>query len=92
MIAHDTLEIRPHCVAGQWRSGVFDPAQNKFIASYPEREAAYAFAFGYLNEHIRNLNADVARLTEANNAPLYPYTNSVQEKANQRAKEAAGQS
>jgi hypothetical protein len=60
----DTLEIRPHSVAGQWRCGVFDVAKDKFVASYPDRESAYAWAFGYLNEHIRNLRADIKRLTE----------------------------
>jgi hypothetical protein len=64
----DTLEIRPHMVAGQWQSGVFDIAKDKFVASYRDRESAYAWAFGYLSERVRALDSDVARLTEANSA------------------------
>jgi hypothetical protein len=66
----DTLEIRPiaqHPMGNQaW--GVLDVAKGKFVASYSDRESAYAWAFGYLNERVRNLNSDVERLTEANNA------------------------
>jgi hypothetical protein len=63
----DTLEIRPMAhPKNKW--GVYSPSQTKFFASYPDRESAYAWAFGYLNERVRNLNSDVDRLTEANSA------------------------
>jgi hypothetical protein len=57
----DTLEIRPMAhPKNKW--GVFNVAQGKFVVSYPDRESAYAWAFGYLNEHIRNLKVDAKLL------------------------------
>jgi hypothetical protein len=59
----DTLEIRPMAhPKNKW--GVFNISQNKFVVSYPDRESAYAWAVGYLNEHIRHLKADAERLAK----------------------------
>ena len=62
----DTLEIRPipqHPMGNQaW--GVFDVAKDKLVATYPDQIHAYAWAVGYLNEHIRHLKADAERLAK----------------------------
>jgi hypothetical protein len=63
----DTLEIRRFEHGSIWW-GVFDVAKGTFVASYPDQIHAYAWAVGYLNEHIRHLKADAERLTETNNA------------------------
>lgn len=59
----DRLEIRAHHVAGELAYGVFH-ADRGLLMSYPTKEQAYRYGFGYLTELVRNMDEEYSDVCE----------------------------